>query len=79
MPPRPMPPGVQEMEKTADEIRQKLHSRIDLILNHGSWFCRDCELNCERVESDNGQPATCGRCGSVRIYFVEPLKKKEAV
>jgi uncharacterized paraquat-inducible protein A len=80
MPPRPpMPPGVQDMEKTADEIRQKLHTRIDLILNHGSWFCRDCDLPCDRIEDDHGQPAYCNRCKGHRIYFVDPLKQKEGV
>jgi rubrerythrin len=71
-----MPPGVQDMEKTAEAIRQKLHRQINNILTNGSWICRDCELPCERIESENGQPASCHRCGGHRIYFLDPLKKE---
>lgn len=75
--PRPLPPGVQDMEAKADQIRQKLHRQIDEILKNGSWYCQDCDLFCDRIEDDHGQPAHCNRCHSPRIHFVEPFKKED--
>lgn len=72
----PMPPGVKDMEKTAEAIRQKLHRQITDVLNNGSWQCDDCDSFCDRIEGEHGQPAHCHRCGSHRIKFVPPLKKE---
>jgi hypothetical protein len=62
----------------ADRTRKRhlahnLKTRIAEIFTNGFWFCLDCEARCERVESDQGQPAGCDRCGSPRIEWNKPV------
>ena len=78
MPRPPMPPGVEQMEAEADHTRQKLSQHFESLLHLGFWFCKDCQRECQRIEDDHGQPASCHRCHGHRIHFVEPIYKKEA-
>jgi uncharacterized paraquat-inducible protein A len=74
MPPRPMPPGLEEMEAKGDQIREKVRRKIDQVISSGTWCCKDCDSFCDRIEDDHGQPAKCDRCGSHRIHFVKGME-----
>lgn len=58
-------------------VRRRLQARLTLALERGGgWWCYDCESECERMEGEQGQPATCGRCGSHRIQYQPPIYDK---
>lgn len=35
----------------------------------GYWRCLDCDAINSREESDQGEPAQCGRCGSHKLRY----------
>lgn len=43
------------------------------VASVGGWWCLDCQEPTERVESDQGQPAGCSRCGSHRVVTRDQL------
>ncbi|HYG23387.1 MAG TPA: hypothetical protein VEH04_11440 [Verrucomicrobiae bacterium] len=56
-------------EQALREVKARLHE----IFTNGFWYCRAHEGTCERIESDQGQPATCDRCGSAYIEWNPPI------
>lgn len=75
--PRPlMPPELETFKASLDDRNELFTGLIQHLMENGFWWCKDCQRFCERQESDNGQPASCGRCGSNRIRFVEAVIKK---
>jgi hypothetical protein len=84
--PRPRalkPPGVETESKADEALKRVAKSFATLaslaeLINHGFWFCADCKRICEREESDHGQPAGCGFCGSPRISYNGPVSQQEA-
>lgn len=56
------------------QVRGRIWARVVLAANGGGWFCEDCRAHTERQESDQGQPASCARCGSHKINYVPPAK-----
>lgn len=56
------------------QVRGRIFARVELELNGGGWFCEDCRRATERQESDQGEPASCLRCGSRRLTYVPPAE-----
>ena len=50
-----------------------LRARLIEMFSTGFWHCQDCDHSTERVEGEQGQPAHCGRCGSHRIQWRDPI------
>jgi len=66
--PRPIPPpDLENSAELAEVIKQKFLQAL-----YGFWKCLDCDGPCEREESEQGQPAHCGTCGSHRIVWIKP-------
>lgn len=65
--PRPVPPTPRD--DMADEMKRKLGT----LFAEGFYFCLDGQHPCERIESDQGQPPKCSRCGSFRLQFNPPM------
>ena len=62
--------------KTAPAVetaRRRIVARHFDALLSGYWWCVSCERVTERIESDQGQPAACGHCGSPRIRYHRAL------
>ena len=80
MPPkRPRPP---ETPRISDALAHNLKRSVEYALMFGFWECRACGCKCERVEGEQGQPATSDCCHSPRLVWNPPLPlrlKKEAV
>lgn len=57
------------IERIGDRIKAKLHE----VFSNGFWYCKDHQGVCERVESDQRQPASCDRCGGVHLEWNAPL------
>jgi hypothetical protein len=51
------------------EVKARLHE----LFSNGFWYCASHDGTCERVESDQGQPAMCDRCGSIHIEWNPPI------
>lgn len=67
--PRPIIPTRDDFARAGHQLRTTLTQ----MFSTGFWYCEDCRRSTERVESDQGQPAKCGRCGSVRIEWKKPI------
>jgi DNA-directed RNA polymerase subunit RPC12/RpoP len=55
------------------QVQPRLMARLTLALGSGGWWCTDCQQETERIEGEQGQPATCDRCGSYRIQYQPPI------
>lgn len=55
------------------QAQPRLSTRLNFALSGGGWWCHDCQRQTERIEGEQGQPATCERCGSHRIEYQPPL------
>jgi hypothetical protein len=75
MPRPPLPPELIAQEDRSREIRAKLKHQLDVLLTEGFWICSSCEQICDRIESDNGQPASCSTCGSHKITWNPPINE----
>lgn len=51
----------------------RLGARLELALTTGGWWCHDCQSHTERIESEQGEPASCAGCGSHRIEYQPPI------
>lgn len=74
-PPRPRPPVVLDLgevviDQALDEV--ELLDRLERALTEGFWFCLDGAHVCEPVESDQGQPTRCNKCGGTRLEWNPP-------
>lgn len=58
------------------QVQPRLNARLQLALNGGGWWCHGCQSETERLESDQGEPASCGSCGSHRIEYQQPITDK---
>lgn len=59
--------------KSCNELARELKANIEAVLMTGFWYCNGCEARCEREEGEQGQPAHCERCGSMRIEYCPPI------
>lgn len=60
-------------ETNAPAWTGQLKSKLIEMFKTGFWYCQDCRQSTERIESDQGQPAKCGHCGSVRLEWRKPV------
>jgi uncharacterized paraquat-inducible protein A len=44
---------------------------LALLASSSYWFCLECEHVCNAIQSDQGQPSKCDRCGSHRVELQE--------
>ena len=72
MPRKLDPPELENSAELADTLKQKFIQALC-----GYWHCADCRAACEREEGEQGQPAHCTTCGSVRILWVPPFHEEK--
>jgi len=75
MPRPPVAPELEAVQAQADNLRRKLTVQLETLLHEGFWLCSDCEQICDRIESENGQPASCSRCHGHRITWNPPINE----
>jgi hypothetical protein len=65
--------AIQASMLTEYEHGQLLKEKIESVMLTGFHFCRSHEGICDRIESEQGQPACCSVCGSHRIEYHPPI------
>ncbi|MGB7767415.1 MAG: hypothetical protein WBN22_00980 [Verrucomicrobiia bacterium] len=74
LPPRhPLPPAPPSQSALSHRIKRF----IEDVLLDGYWFCNSCDMRCERLEGEQGQPAHCHRCNSPRIEWIPPIDQRK--
>jgi hypothetical protein len=73
-PPLPCPLVLDLGEVTIGEALDEVQllERLERALTEGFWFCLDGAHTCDPMESDQGEPTKCNRCGGTRLEWNPP-------